>query len=103
MGNKTMEQFKTLLSEVEELRNKEKQLIENFEQSSGDLSAIFHDIIKTILKGDSCCYFNLEVCPTNSAKELQKMGFDVFPEENCFDILCGYKIRNLHLWKELGE
>lgn len=102
--NKTVEQFKTLLTEVEELRNKEKQLIAEFEQSTGELSEIFHYIIKTILENKyDNCQLSIFTCPTHLAEKLQKMGFDVFPEENCFDILCAYKIRNLHLWKELGE
>ena len=101
--DKTVEQFKTLLTEVEELRNKEKQLIAEFEQSTGELSKIFHYIIESILEDRVYCQLSIFTCPTHLAEKLEKMGFDVFPNRNCFDALDGYKFINLHLWKELGE
>lgn len=43
--SKTMEQFKSLMTTVDELRNKQKLLIEDFEKSTCELSGVFHWIV----------------------------------------------------------
>ena len=47
--SKTMEQFKSLMTTVDELRNKQKLLIEDFEKSTCELSGVFHWIVQSAL------------------------------------------------------
>jgi hypothetical protein len=91
MENKTMEQFKTLLSEVKELRNKEKQLVEDFVNSTGELSTVFHYITESALERRYWCFLTIDSCSPHIEK-LQKMGFEVSEELNRFNVLYGYRV-----------
>ena len=97
---KTREELNEFLAEIKELRKKEKQLIENFETSTGDFSEIFHYIIKWALEGWKYCILTYETCSREQAETLRKMGFYVLEEFNCFDVLCGYRIDWALFWEE---
>lgn len=90
--SRTMEQFKNLIMEIDNLRDKQKILIDGFEKSTCELSEVFHWIVKSALDGRNSCTLTIETCPPLYAKALENMGFEVTDNRNCFDTLCGYTI-----------
>lgn len=90
--SKTMEQFKSLMTTVDELRNKQKLLIEDFEKSTCELSGAFHWIVQSALDNRKSCMLSIDTCPPLYAEALKNMGFKVIENRNCFDTLCGYEI-----------
>ena len=96
---KTRKELNEFLTEIKELRQKENQLIENFETSTGDFSEIFHYIIKRSLEGWTYCTLTHETVSKEQAEALRKMGFYVTEKFNCFDVLCGYRI-HWDLWED---
>lgn len=91
-SSKTMEEFKSLITGVNKLRDRERLMTENFEKSTCELSEVFHQIIKCALEGRHCCRLTLDTCPELYAKTLENMGFTISEERNWVDVLCGYKI-----------
>lgn len=90
--SRTMEQFKNLIMEIDNLRDKQKILIDGFEKSTCELSEVFHWIVKSAVDGRNSCTLTIETCPPLYAKALENMGFEVTDYRNCFDTLCGYTI-----------
>lgn len=88
----TMLQFKETISEINNLRNKEKLLTENFEQSTGELAECFGWLLKAALEGDNHCCLSIFTCPELYAKELRGMGFEVKEMRNDAKTLYGYDI-----------
>lgn len=91
----TMIQFKDTISEINNLRNKEKLLIEKFEKSTCELGECFHWILKAALEGRNQVCLTVNTCPELYAKELKGMGFEIEENRNAFNTLCGYYIK----WK----
>lgn len=90
--SKTMEEFRSLIEEVNKLKDKEESLITGFEKSTCEFSDIFHWIIKCALEGRNSCSLTIDTCPTLYAKSLENMGFEIKENRNCFEALCGYTI-----------
>ena len=91
----TMAQFKETVSKINELRNNEKMIMENFEKSTCELSEVFHYILKAELEGRKEICLTVSTCPELYAKELKGMGFEIEENRNYFNTLCGYYIK----WK----
>lgn len=91
----TMSQFKETVFKIEELRTREKMIIENFKKSTCELSEVFHYILNAELKGRKQICLGLNTCPELYAKELKGMGFEIEENRNIANTLCGYCIR----WK----
>ena len=89
----TMSQFKETISKINELRNREKMIMENFEKSTCELSEIFHYILEAELEGRKQVCLTVNTCPELYAKELEGMSFEIEEERNSFNTLCGYYIR----------
>ena len=92
----TMSQFKETVSKINELRNNEKMMMENFEESTCELSEIFHYILEAELEGRKQICLTVSICPELYAKELKSMGFEIEENRNDFNnTICGYYIK----WK----
>lgn len=89
----TMSQFKETVSKINELRNNEKMMVENFEKSTCELSEIFHYILEAELEGQKQICLTVSTCPELYAKELKGMGFEIEENRNDFNTLCGYYIK----------
>ena len=90
--SRTMEQFKNLIMEIDNLRDKQKILIEGFEKSTCELSEVFHWTVKSALDGRNSCTLSYDTCPYLYAKTLENMGFEVIENVNAFNMICGYTI-----------
>lgn len=90
--SRTMEQFKELIMEINKLKTKQKLLIKKFENSTCELSEVFHWIVQSALNGNDSCCLAIDTCPTLYAQTLENMGFNIQENRNCFDMLCGYEI-----------
>lgn len=88
----TMSRFKETVSKIEELRNKEKMIIENFKKSTCELSGVFDYILNAELEGRKQTYLTLNTCPELYARELKGMGFEIEEDRNIANTLCGYRI-----------
>lgn len=91
----TMSQFKEIVSKINELRNREKMIVENFEKSTCELSEVFHYILNAALDGRNQTCLTVSTCPELYAQELKGMGFEIEETRNVANTLCGYYIR----WK----
>ena len=91
----TMSQFKETISKINELRNHEKMIMENFEKSTCELSEVFHYILDAELEGRKQICLTICTCPESYAKKLEEMGFEIEEYRYGFNTLFGYYIK----WK----
>lgn len=89
----TMKQFKETAAKIAKLRNEEKQLIEQFEKSTGDLEMIFECIIRADLDGRKYTYLTVNTCTQSNSKKLKDMGFKLEEKVNANGDVRGYYIR----------
>ena len=88
----TMQQFKETVTEVNKLKEKEKLLIQKFEESTCELEKCFHYILQSALDGQNHCCLVINTCPELYARALREMGFTVEEMRNSANTLCGYDI-----------